>query len=236
MAYFHSPQIVKDGLVLLLDAANTKSYPGSGTTWFDRSGNSNNGTLTNGPTFSSANGGSIVFDGVDDYVSVNNASSLNPGSNSFSIDCWVLQKDTGFNGIVEARGSNLHGFLYILNYPSSGGAGLFLNTTLDAGQNTYSSTVSTFSDTLIWMFISVVVNRGLETIDFYKNGIKQGNSVSITSSGTVDPGSDYRYWIAADRGGDEANVNISMLRHYNRALTASEILQNYNATKGRFGL
>jgi len=192
--------------------------------------------LVNGPTYSSSNLGSLVFDGVDDYVSVNNASSLNPGSNSFSIDCWVLQKDTGFNGIVEARGSNLHGFLYLLNYPSSGFALLALNTTLDGNQNFYSSTVSTFSDTLIWMFISVIVNRGLETIDFYKNGIKQGNSVSITSSGTVNPGSDYRYWIAADRGGAEANVNISMLRHYNRALSAAEVLQNYNATKGRFGL
>ena len=66
----HSPRIITDGLVLCLDAANRQSYPGSGTVWTDLAG-SNNGTLTNGPTFSSANGGSIVFDGVDDFIELN---------------------------------------------------------------------------------------------------------------------------------------------------------------------
>ena len=65
-----------NGLVLALDAANTKSYPGSGTTWTDLSGRGNTGTLTNGPTYSSANGGSIVFDGTNDYVVVNNNASI----------------------------------------------------------------------------------------------------------------------------------------------------------------
>ena len=68
MSINYNPRIVTDGLVLLLDAGNTKSYPGTGTTWTDISRNGNNGTLTNGPTFDSANGGSLVFDGVDDYV------------------------------------------------------------------------------------------------------------------------------------------------------------------------
>ena len=68
MAFNYSPKISTDGLVLCLDAANTKSYPGSGTVWSDLSRGGNNGTLTNGPTFNSGNGGSIVFDGVNDYV------------------------------------------------------------------------------------------------------------------------------------------------------------------------
>ena len=68
MGLSHSPNIVTDVLVLCLDAANRRSYPGSGNSWLDLSGNGNNGTLTNGPTYSSANGGSLVFDGVDDYV------------------------------------------------------------------------------------------------------------------------------------------------------------------------
>ena len=66
MAFIHSPKISTDGLVLALDTANRKSYPGSGTVWNDLSGNGNNGSLINGPTFNGANGGSIVFDGVDD--------------------------------------------------------------------------------------------------------------------------------------------------------------------------
>ncbi len=76
MSFVHSPKIVTDGLVLALDAGNTKSYTSGSTTWFDKSGNANNGTLTNGPTFSSANGGSIVFDGVDDRVEFGSFGSL----------------------------------------------------------------------------------------------------------------------------------------------------------------
>ena len=86
MATKYSPKTVTNGLVLSLDAANTKSYPKSGTTWTDLSGNSNNGTLTNGPTFSAVNGGCIVFDGVDDYVDVSDASTLN--SNTQTINIW----------------------------------------------------------------------------------------------------------------------------------------------------
>ena len=85
MGFYRGPKIVTNGLVLYLDAANKKSYPGTGTTWTDLSGLGNNGTLTNGPTFNSANGGSIVFDGVDDYVSVANNSSLNASTQTVSV-------------------------------------------------------------------------------------------------------------------------------------------------------
>ena len=75
--------IVTDGLVLCLDAANPKSYPGSGTTWTDLSGNGNNGTLVNGVGYNSDNGGSLSFDGVNDYVS--KSSWVNPPTTVFSI-------------------------------------------------------------------------------------------------------------------------------------------------------
>ena len=85
MAINVRPSIVTSGLVLNLDAANMKSYPRSGTTWRDLSGLGNNGTLTNGPTFNSQNGGSIVFDGVDDYASINNTIG-NFGTSDFTIN------------------------------------------------------------------------------------------------------------------------------------------------------
>ena len=88
MGFYRGPNIVKDGLVLHLDAANYKSYPGSGTTWSDLSGNGNNGTLTNGPTFDSGNRGSIVFDGSNDFVYLSNPSSLAFGTGDFSIEIW----------------------------------------------------------------------------------------------------------------------------------------------------
>ena len=80
MSYQTGPRIVTNGLVFCVDAADTNSYPGSGTTWFDLSGNGNNGTLNNGPTFNSANRGSIVFDGTNDWISVTRNSSLSPTS------------------------------------------------------------------------------------------------------------------------------------------------------------
>ena len=86
MGLAHSPSIVMNGLVLALDAANSKSYPGSGTTWTDLSGNSNTGTLTNGPTYNSANGGSIVFDGVDDGVNIPHNSNIDI-RNQITIEC-----------------------------------------------------------------------------------------------------------------------------------------------------
>ena len=88
---FTGPNIITDGLVLALDAANSRSYPGTGTTWSDLSGNGNSGTLTNGPTFNSGNGGSIVFDGVDDNISFSgNTFNYSPGtSGEVSLEIWV---------------------------------------------------------------------------------------------------------------------------------------------------
>ncbi len=89
MSLLHSPKIVTNGLVLCLDAASRKSYPGTGNVWRDLSGNGNNGTLTNGPTFSSANGGSIVFDGIyDPVLGVSNLPIS--GNASFTISYFVI--------------------------------------------------------------------------------------------------------------------------------------------------
>ena len=83
MAINYSPKIIRDGLVLCLDAANPKSYPGTGTAWTDLSGSGNNGTLVNGPVYSSANGGSIDFDGSNDYSSL--SSNIIPATGAFTV-------------------------------------------------------------------------------------------------------------------------------------------------------
>ena len=236
MALQHSPSIVTNGLILCLDAANPRSYSGSGTACTDVSGNGNNGTLINGVSYSSSNMGTFVFDGVDDYINVSNPASLNPGANSFTIDAWVYQKDNGFNGVVDARGANLHGFLWILNYTSAGFVSFFLNTTNDIDQNVYVSTVATVTEVLAWMNVSVVINRGANNITFYKNGIQQGTSVTILSGGSADPGSGYIYHVGGDLGGPEANINLSTIKQYNRALSAQEVLQNFNALRGRYSV
>jgi len=104
MGLYHSPSIVMNGLVLCLDAGNTKSYPGSGTTWIDLSGNSNTGTLTNGPTYSSENGGSLVFDGIDDYVTT----SLGTHT-PYCIDIWFYNNDSITSAIMQGNYQQLLG-------------------------------------------------------------------------------------------------------------------------------
>lgn len=207
----------------------------TGGGWADLSGNDNHGELVNGITFNGSNRGNLVFDGVDDYIAVSNSQTLNPGSNSFSINFWVKQNSNVFNGLVEARANSLHGFLCGVNY-AGGYASMFLNTTTDGDQNVYSSTVATFGTIGVWMNVCIVVNRTSATIEFYLNGVKQGNSVSITSGGTTDPGGGYKYWIGGDLGGPEANASFAMAQHYNRALTSAEVLQNFNASRARFGI
>lgn len=218
------PAIVTDGLVLNMEPGFTASYPTTGNAIYDLSQSGFYGEFVNGAAWNS--GGWVVLDGVDDYIDVPWGQSLNPGTSSFTIECLIYQKDAGANGIVEARGTNLHGFLCILNYSSAGYLGFFLNTTNDGNQNIYSSSVATFSDVDRWMHVVVVVNRTAETITYYKNGIAQGTPSSVTSGGTIDPGSGYRYNIGGDRGGPEANANFSSYRQYNRILSPSEILQN----------
>lgn len=212
--------------------------PRSGRTWNDLSGNGNNGTLVNGPIFSRTNNGIISLDGVDDYIEVANPQSLNPGTGSFSVNTWIKQNDTGYNGIVEARGTSLHGFLILLNYTTAGRLSFFLNTTTDADQNVYLSSVSAFGAIDTWMNICTVVNRASSpsTIDFYLNGVKQGTTINVTSEGTIAPVSGYRYWVGGDLGGPESNATFGLLQHYNRALTPIEIRQNFEALRGRYGI
>jgi hypothetical protein len=97
MAFNYSPKVVTDGLVLYLDAANPNSYVSGSTTWRDISRGGSNGTLINGPTYSSANGGSIVFDGTNDYV---NCGDILNYSNNFSANCWVSVSTSGVNPII----------------------------------------------------------------------------------------------------------------------------------------
>ena len=111
--------MIQDGLVLALDAGDKNSYPGSGTTWFDVSGN-NNGTLTNGPTFNSSNGGSIVFDGVDDFIQMSQTTTL---SGEFTLNLFILPTSTNTVVLLGNAGTD---YLQI-NNPTT--LGLFSATT-----------------------------------------------------------------------------------------------------------
>ena len=232
MSAIGGPNIVEDGLVLALDSANTKSYPGSGTTWNDLSGNGNNGTLINGPTFNSDNLGSIVFDGVDDTVNI-----LGPASRyfpiiDFTIECVVKTNQTTRNGFFSMS--------YGIILRHSGAAGT-LQFRLDNG-----SSIPTFSPPISspnindnkWHICNIVVKGGdSATIDFFIDGIYYGQRTTSWSGVTRWPTN------SVGLGRDNNNSSrsryvgeISLFKIYNRALTASEIQQNYNAKKSRYEL
>ena len=224
MAGSAGPDLVQNGLVLALDAADKLSYLGTGTVWYDLSGNANTGTLTNGPTFSQANGGAIVFDGVDDYVNIPNNSSFNVTDN-ISVEMWVR---------IETTQSNNLGFLikYADGY-------LFYITgvnkvfTLDSrnGDGTYYRTAGTTNiQDGVWKYL-VGQKNGL-SYRVYVNGVLEG-SVTANSIGSLAGNVDLK--LGTD-GATYLNGRIATFKIYNRALSATEILQNYNATKARFGL
>lgn len=227
------PNIVTDGLVLTLDAGNRNSYAGSGTNWYDLSGNGYNGTLTNGPTFSSTNLGSIVFDGVDDYVNltsdlildttkpftITSFSKLNSYNNTFPT-LFTIKTSTGDS-------------LILLITENSSYAPLTFGWN---GTNTYKP--STTLSLNQWYNISLIYNgNGITSssnFSLYINKISQTLSNSYVFGGigqvntlaTLNTGSSSFYF----------NGNIPSFQIYNRALNTSEISQNYNATKSRFGL
>jgi hypothetical protein len=221
MAYFHSPQIVKDGLVLLLDAGNPKSYPGSGTNWKDLSGNGNNGTLTNGPTFSSGNAGSIVFDGIDDLVSTS-TNALFESQGAVSI--WFNRSTNNSDQrLIRRLGVNTNRFYLSVNQGSVSGVRgngdvRNANFTYAIGQWVHVVWQWRLSDTLQQIYINGNLNYN-------------GTYVPVVSGGDATFGLGQAAPAETWFGGSVSNVQV-----YNRLLTAAEVLQNYNATKGRFGL
>lgn len=224
---FYGPKIITNGLVLYLDAANRNSYPGSGTTWTDLSGNSNNGTLTNGPTFNAANMGSIVFDGTNDYIYRSSLSNFN--SSTYTILLWGKFVSVSSSGILFNLGrspsdANSEAQLYYNNsrlvYWDYDGSMAF-NFIQSSG------TLSTN----VYQYLGFTKNSTNGT--FYINGYSSGTGTAAfdanISTNDFTIGADIRDSI------NYVNGNISQFLLYNRVLTASEVLQNYNAVKSRFG-
>ena len=224
MALAHSPKIITDGLVLCLDAGNTKSYPGSGTTWTDLSGNGNNGTLTNGPTYSSSNGGSLVFDGVDDYVNCGNDSSLNVGNN-ITVNVWFYVNQTASFDAIIAKVVND----YSLGWELANSSGTFRTTFRPSGTqiNLIAGSLSVGN----WYMGTMTFDN--TTARLYLNGVQTG---STTSGGPVTLNSTEPLRIGGRVQTPNFEGNIASTQIYNRALTASEVQQNFNALRGRFGI
>lgn len=232
MSFSNGPTVVTNGLVLSLDAGDRNSYVSGSTTWFDLAG-TNNGTLTNGPTFNTGSGGSIVFDGVDDYVRIPYNSSLNP--DSITVSAWINRNqvvnyshfiglpvsNTTWNppympyGIEYIETSNTMSFT--LGFTDNSFTYTYVN--LPFGNNQWFNFTGTYDKANVKIYINGVLSTTrAETKTMYQ-------STSDYYIGTINSSAQY-----------PLNGRIGSNQVYNRALSASEVLQNYNALKGRFGL
>jgi len=242
MAFNCSPKIVTDGLVLYLDAANSKSYVSGSTTWNDISRGGNNGTLVNGPTYSSANGGSIVFDGVNEYVNSNYKPVLVSG-NSYSHSVWFRTTsatvgDGGSNRMIGARDNTKTGSPLI-----EAAVNLFNNNTLaflargaNGTRRDLEVTNISVNDGVWRHFHCQILSNGYTQI--YLNGILVGQNTLGVDTNINLSGQPLVIGARSLEGNISAwlNGNIANAQIYNRALSATEVLQNYNATKTRFEL
>jgi hypothetical protein len=218
MSYANGPRIVTDGLVLHLDAANRKSYPGSGTSWNDLSGNGNNAT-NSGATFVNTNGGSFDFNGSNNKFSTNYKPS---GARSYFI--WVKYDSINSlpNGysLTGTQQVNAYTYVGIQNggyfYYYAGSNGGVINSTQLSANTWYQQGFVLFSDGSRKLYLNASEIASA-------TGSLGNTATSEFSIGCVNN----NHWV---------NGLIPKVVIYNTPLTESQITQNYNALKGRFGL
>lgn len=221
--------IITSGMILSLDASKTTSYPGSGNTWYDLSGNSNNGTLVNSPTFSTTDGnGCFVLDGVSNYISL---PTTGFAPTSITIDYWIKRNaDNGYFLVID----NSDNPELRLQFTSSNLSAL----DYDDGAYFFTPTVTTTFSTSLWYNIIMTLTNGLQKL--YINGNQEiltgtgiytggpGGNAGEQTLGTYNrPGAGY---------GGYASVKIGSYRVYNQAFTDAQALNNFLATRARFGV
>jgi hypothetical protein len=214
---------ITPSVAMYLDAGNVSSYPGSGTTWTDLSGNGKNGTLTNGPTYSSANSGSIVFDGTDDYVTT--SSSVLPSPNSSPLTLEAVCMNTSGSGWQTVLGTHSSftqiGFNGTTLYfgRNGGGGNILLSSGASVSTNTWCHIVMTYDGSLAYVYLN---GSFITSGNIGSNG--QTNGVSLLSTFTSASPS------------ERFTGRIAVARVYNGVLSSSEVSQNFNALRGRYGI
>ena len=220
MAYFTGPNIVTDGLVFAMDPGSTRSYPGTGTTAYNIINNTS-GTLNNGVTFSTSNGGYFDFDGTDDYISDFSNTGITHGNSNFSYFFWInLQGKPNYGTILE-NGS--YGPCILIRYNTDGIQ--FYSMTTFVGEFSFDPSLDT------WNNVGFV--RSGNFINFYLNGVYVSQ---LAFSATVAPTANIFIGTSQHATSQCFNGYIATAHIYTKALSSAEISQNYNAQRSRFGL
>jgi hypothetical protein len=210
------PRIIQNGLILDVDAAVPRSYSGTGLTANGLIGGIG-GTLVNGTGFGTTNNGFFIFDGTNDYINFGNSSTLQQSTGSLSAWTKASSPGSGYRGIIAKQGA------YGLFYTDS------VLVAYDWAADTPRSTG-----------INIADNTWKNVVLTYQSGVSNGTRIYINGVSVLTATITIQSQVANLFGGAEANANqfascqISSFNMYNRALTAQEVLQNYNTTKGRF--
>ena len=237
---FGYKNIITRGLVFHLNAGTPESYPGSGNSWYDLSSGAYHGTLTNGPTYNSANGGSIVFDGTNDYITTGD---VDHGTSEFTLEAWVYFSAFNSNNCIIKKNTDNDYWPAISLYVDNTGVirGYYSSQTYGAClEGAYTSTGIVTTGQWVHVAYSKGPN-GYTEMKIYKNGVSQSFSFYLygshinqvcNSSKPVIVGIDFDTpnYISP------VNGKIPIVRIYNRQLTSDEMLYNYNVEKTRFGL
>ncbi len=246
MGIAYNTSIVAEGLVFALDAANPRSYSGSGIT-VNGLVSGLGGTLINGVGFSSLNGGSFFFDGTNDQISTVNIDLSY--TNKVTVSCWVkvlnYREVNGSSNIVfefsSDYNSNTGSFVVAFADGSGINAGLYpviLGIRGNSGYN-YAGYSKTLVNDLSWHHWGCIFDTSLSGNEniLYIDGISRTSVITPLQSDNSANFGNYKLFIGnRDSSIYAANANITDFKIYNRALSATEIRQNYNATKKRYGL
>jgi hypothetical protein len=218
MGLKHHPRIVTNGLVMYVDASNSRSYGGSGLTALGLI-TGIDGTLVNGVGFTSANNGAFTFDGTNDYINFGNSSIVQQSSGTISAWAKTSSPGAGYRGIIAKQGA------YGLFYTNS--VLVAYDWAADAPRSTG---------------INIADNTWKNVVLTYQSGVSNGTRIYINGVSVLTTTITILNQINNLFGGAEANASqyascqASSFKMYNRVLTATEVLQNYNATKGRYGI
>tara|TARA_R110000803_G_scaffold47634_3_gene99275 strand:+ start:8389 stop:9081 length:693 start_codon:yes stop_codon:yes gene_type:complete len=230
MAFRYSPKIVTDGLIFYIDAGNPKSYVSGSTTWYNLIDTVTTATLINSPSFDSSNAGSIVFDGVNDYIAETTI-GINSGQN-FTVNIWFYNQE-GFRGGLISSG---------YPYQTNKGWWVFVRQgnqiCISVGQdNRYAFTSNDVLVTNKWYNVVVTVSAGGDSFALWLNNTSTTWGTDVSPSPLTIDYSAKQYTMGRLHGGsDYLEGKIATASVYNRILTTAEISQNYNAMKSRFGL
>ena len=222
MALFRGPNTVTEGLVFAMDPGSTRSYSGTGTTVYNIINNTS-GTLVNGVTFSTANGGYFDFDGSDDYIHITNYTALQ--STTGTIEAWVkLDTTTGNRYVFGAGGGTTFGASRCIRVSGS----QWSVVTYGSSTQDWNGIANATTD---WTHLAMGWNG--TTLYFYLNGVRS----SITRSGVVTPiGTTLNISCEAWAATSFIDGQVAALKCYSNVLTEDQMRQNYNAQKSRFGL